>query len=470
MPYKVSKRGGGFKVTTPNHPHGFSKKPMSKKKAGKQLAAIKMHTNESAIPATGLPTRALEDLVNWTGKSPYELERTGKVKFFQNGARFSLMYKTGYGSTVYDWDDASGTWTNDQSPQPVPSVSKAFGQEEVPEGYTLDRVGESYRVTVPGGRMHEFVERRSAVKYANWRAMNEDRDRELAIKSAGEEWKAFDDYGDRADQAQDPELRQIFLHARDEEIEHLKDLESWISGHDIEIPQDSQDAGAETDAPELELGDMTLVFGEGREDIPDEEENEDLPDPEEEGEEYVKTAPVHAVQMGEPFEVETIEGPMDGKEGDFLVKGHNGDMWVVDQEMFHDTHEPVSHVQDVSPEGNEPKQSAPAMESVFRIGEAPIQNRPPPGSQPVRPTDWNQMGQMGQSLKKGLEAMKNAGQEMTPYKTPDGQQLAFPKDAAPGRGPSKADPTKGVWTPMTGSQESGTGTPFSNQAPTTTMK
>lgn len=111
----------------------------------------------------------------------------------------------------------------------------------------------------------------------------------------------------------------------------------------------------------------------------------------------------------------------------------------------------------------------PAMSEVFVV-EAPVQNRPPPGSQPVRPTDWNQMGQRGQALKQGLTALQGAGQEMTPYKTPAGDTMAFPKDAAPGRGPVKADVTKGTWAPMTGSQGGGTGTPFSSQAPSTTMK
>lgn len=47
MPYKLNKNGSGYKVTSPNHPSGFSKKPLSKNKAKKQLAAIQMNTNES---------------------------------------------------------------------------------------------------------------------------------------------------------------------------------------------------------------------------------------------------------------------------------------------------------------------------------------------------------------------------------------------------------------------------------------
>ena len=114
------------------------------------------------------------------------------------------------------------------------------------------------------------------------------------------------------------------------------------------------------------------------------------------------------------------------------------------------------------------EERSPKMESVFRLGEAPIQNRPPPGSQPVKPTEWNQLGNVGQSLKKGLDALKSAGQESTPYKTPQGGIVGYPKDAAPGRGPVSADVTKGgLWQPMTGSAAGVPTSPFSSQ---TTMK
>lgn len=44
MPYKISKKGGGEKVTSPNHPQGFSKKPQSHAKATAQLRAIEANT------------------------------------------------------------------------------------------------------------------------------------------------------------------------------------------------------------------------------------------------------------------------------------------------------------------------------------------------------------------------------------------------------------------------------------------
>lgn len=48
MPYKIKKVKGGEKVTSPNHPQGFSKKPQSHEMAVKQMIAIKMHDKEHA--------------------------------------------------------------------------------------------------------------------------------------------------------------------------------------------------------------------------------------------------------------------------------------------------------------------------------------------------------------------------------------------------------------------------------------
>lgn len=75
--------------------------------------------------------------------------------------------------------------------------------------------------------------------------------------------------------------------------------------------------------------------------VPDEDENGHLPDPEELGREFQKVATTYAVQMDKPFTVKTIEGDADAKEGDFLCKGDEGDMWPVDQEIFLKTYRPV---------------------------------------------------------------------------------------------------------------------------------
>ena len=50
MPYSVKQVSGkGYQCTTPNHPGGFSKKSMSKRKASAQCGIIKRNTNESYI-------------------------------------------------------------------------------------------------------------------------------------------------------------------------------------------------------------------------------------------------------------------------------------------------------------------------------------------------------------------------------------------------------------------------------------
>lgn len=46
MPYKLKKKGKGYKVCVPSG-KCFSKKPLSRKKALGQLAALKINTDES---------------------------------------------------------------------------------------------------------------------------------------------------------------------------------------------------------------------------------------------------------------------------------------------------------------------------------------------------------------------------------------------------------------------------------------
>jgi len=55
---------------------------------------------------------------------------------------------------------------------------------------------------------------------------------------------------------------------------------------------------------------------------------------------YVKKPiPVKAVQMPEDFEVETLEGPMQGKAGDYLLIGIKGEMYPCDREIFEETYQ-----------------------------------------------------------------------------------------------------------------------------------
>lgn len=59
------------------------------------------------------------------------------------------------------------------------------------------------------------------------------RDLHRAIVSLQEELEAVDWYQQRADAAEDPELREILEHNRDEEKEHAMMLLEWIRRNDV---------------------------------------------------------------------------------------------------------------------------------------------------------------------------------------------------------------------------------------------
>ena len=52
-----------------------------------------------------------------------------------------------------------------------------------------------------------------------------------------------------------------------------------------------------------------------------------------------KEIPVQAVQINEPFEVETIEGILHAKAGDYLMRGVRGEYYAIDQDIFKQTYE-----------------------------------------------------------------------------------------------------------------------------------
>ncbi len=52
-----------------------------------------------------------------------------------------------------------------------------------------------------------------------------------------------------------------------------------------------------------------------------------------------KPIPVSCAQVMEPFQVETMEGLMQGKSGDWLMVGINGEMYPIDDEIFRKTYE-----------------------------------------------------------------------------------------------------------------------------------
>ena len=57
--------------------------------------------------------------------------------------------------------------------------------------------------------------------------------------------------------------------------------------------------------------------------------------------EYRKTALARAVQMTEIFQVETLEGIMEGQAGDWLMIGVNGEMYPCDAGVFDKSYEPA---------------------------------------------------------------------------------------------------------------------------------
>jgi hypothetical protein len=57
---------------------------------------------------------------------------------------------------------------------------------------------------------------------------------------------------------------------------------------------------------------------------------------------FVKTATVDAVQMQTPFTVNSLEGAVSGKPGDYLLQGPKGESWIVKQDAFLSTYHPVT--------------------------------------------------------------------------------------------------------------------------------
>ncbi|MDG1571169.1 hypothetical protein OZ410_02500 [Robiginitalea sp. M366] len=51
-----------------------------------------------------------------------------------------------------------------------------------------------------------------------------------------------------------------------------------------------------------------------------------------------KPIPLRCVQVGEAFTVETMEGTLSGKPGDWLMVGIHGEMYPIDREIFEKTY------------------------------------------------------------------------------------------------------------------------------------
>ncbi len=52
-----------------------------------------------------------------------------------------------------------------------------------------------------------------------------------------------------------------------------------------------------------------------------------------------KPIPVRCIQIHETFEVETMEGIMTGKPGDWLMVGIHGEMYPIDRDIFEKTYD-----------------------------------------------------------------------------------------------------------------------------------
>ena len=54
-----------------------------------------------------------------------------------------------------------------------------------------------------------------------------------------------------------------------------------------------------------------------------------------------KPIPIKCIQIDEPFEVESMEGVMRGKAGDWLMVGVNGEKYVCDDGIFRKSYDLV---------------------------------------------------------------------------------------------------------------------------------
>ncbi len=59
--------------------------------------------------------------------------------------------------------------------------------------------------------------------------------------------------------------------------------------------------------------------------------------------EYVKIVTTKAVQIDEPFVVDTLEGTFEGKAGDWLAEDTEGKRHIIDDAIFRKTYIEVDH-------------------------------------------------------------------------------------------------------------------------------
>lgn len=56
---------------------------------------------------------------------------------------------------------------------------------------------------------------------------------------------------------------------------------------------------------------------------------------------YRKKTIIQAIQVREPFDVETLEGTMHGNAGDYLARGAAGEFYPIKKEIFEQTYEAI---------------------------------------------------------------------------------------------------------------------------------
>lgn len=59
--------------------------------------------------------------------------------------------------------------------------------------------------------------------------------------------------------------------------------------------------------------------------------------------EFRKISTIKAGQIGAAFVVDTLEGTFEGKAGDWLAEGIEGERYIIDDAIFRKTYEEVDH-------------------------------------------------------------------------------------------------------------------------------
>ena len=117
--------------------------------------------------------------------------------------------------------------------------------------------------------------------------------------------------------------------------DHVPQDWQWGKRDAIAAAEDFIDSGERPSTASREAnaldGDMTLVV-DGEETEPEDLTGWGV---------YEKIQPTPMVQMEDDFKVETLEGPMNADEGDFLAMGPEGELYPVDQEIQNQTYQEI---------------------------------------------------------------------------------------------------------------------------------